>query len=167
MICPKCYSEIYDDSSFCDMCGIKIMLCPACGILGYEKKCRVDHSKMIEKGNNVIEKKLFKTERFISDNKAISILLINKNLNVEFKISPGDVVGRKSESLSKELGHIKQISSKHALFEFNNSNGWFVSDLNTTNGTKVNGVRLEIMTPVKIKQGDTLTLANIEFFVSS
>ena len=31
MICPKCKSEIKDDSKFCGKCGQKIPRCPTCG----------------------------------------------------------------------------------------------------------------------------------------
>ncbi|GBD86958.1 FHA domain protein [bacterium BMS3Abin03] len=166
MICPKCLSEIPDDSSFCDQCGFKLLVCPSCGKPGTGKYCKVDNTRMIEKGAALFEKKFFKTERNPKAGGKVYLLLNNKNLNINIKIETGGVIGRKSEISLKELGEFKQISSKHALIEFKTGGGWFVTDLNSTNGTKINNNPLEAMKPAQIKPGDTLTLANIEFFVS-
>ena len=166
MICPKCLSEIPDDSSFCDQCGLKLLVCPSCGRPGTGEYCEVDNTKMIEKGDALFEKKFFKTERKPKAVRKANLTLVNKNLNINIKIESGGIVGRKSEISSKELGGFKQISSRHASIEFKTGVGWFVTDLNSTNGTKINNNPLEAMKPAQIKPGDTLTLANIEFFVS-
>lgn len=44
MICPKCKSEIKDDSKFCGKCGQKIPRCPTCGrpILERDRFCVYD-----------------------------------------------------------------------------------------------------------------------------
>jgi FHA domain/Double zinc ribbon len=165
MICPKCFSEIPDDSSFCDQCGLKLLVCPSCGKPGTGKYCETDNTRMIEKSAASIEKKFFKTERKPEAVHKVYLTLNNKNLNIKIKIESGSVIGRKPEISIKELGGLKQISSRHASIEFRNGVGWFVTDLNSTNGTKVNGTSLAAMKPAHIKPGDTLTLANIEFFV--
>lgn len=166
MICPKCLSEIPDDSSFCDQCGLKLLVCPSCGKPGTGKYCEIDNTRMIEKGTALFEKRFFKTELKPKAGGKVYLILINKNLNIKIKIESGGIIGRKSEISSKELGKLTQISSRHAAIEFKTGVGWFVTDLNSTNGTKINNNRLGAMKPAQIKPGDTLTLANIEFFVS-
>jgi len=164
MICPKCLSEIPEDALYCDICGIKILICPTCNRLGTGKFCEVDNSKMIEKNIGPLKKKRGQKKEK-AKNKHL-IVLKNKNLNISIKINENGIIGRKSEIGSNELNRFPQISSEHASIEFKTKGKCFVTDLDTTNGTKLNGTVLKAMQPELIKSGDTLTLANIEFFVS-
>jgi len=166
MICPKCLAEIPDDSSFCDQCGIELMVCSLCGKFGLSEYCEVDNSKMIKKGAEQSEKKIIRNRHKSKKGSKSFLILNNKNLNIEIKIENDGVIGRKSEIGSEELKRFKQISSNHASIEFKTGVGWFITDLNTTNGTKVNDIPLKPSISVQINQGDSLTLANIEFFVS-
>lgn len=55
------------------------------------------------------------------------------------------------------------ISSRHARL-FYNQDQWWVEDLGSTNGTLINGHRLD--TPTVITHGDQLQLGQIEFLVT-
>lgn len=46
-----------------------------------------------------------------------------------------------------------------------NISGYLIEDLNSTNGTFVNGMRLVPQSPIKINIGDKITLADMEFIV--
>lgn len=53
------------------------------------------------------------------------------------------------------------VSSHHCLFEYCGSE-WVVRDLNSTNGTRVNGQRIAIRV---IHSGDKVTIAKTQFVV--
>ncbi len=165
MICPKCLSEIPNDSSYCDQCGVEILICPSCGKFGIGEFCELDNSKMAVNNHDSIEKSYSEKHPQQKSGDNNFIILKNNNLDINIKITGNGVIGRKSKIGSSELSRFKQISSKHVAVEFKLNEGWFVTDLNTTNGTKINGIALEAMLPAQLKSGDTLTLANIEFFI--
>ena len=57
------------------------------------------------------------------------------------------------------------ISKLHACFSYGDK-GFFVEDMNSTNGTYINGERLKVHTRVNINNGDILKFAVYEFKVS-
>lgn len=57
------------------------------------------------------------------------------------------------------------ISKLHACFSYSDK-GFFVEDMNSTNGTYINGERLKVHTRVNINNGDILKLAAYEFKVN-
>ena len=57
------------------------------------------------------------------------------------------------------------ISKLHACFSYGDK-GFFVEDMNSTNGTYINGERLKVHTRVNINNGDILKFAAYEFKVS-
>jgi len=80
------------------------------------------------------------------------------------QIANGDVLGRTNGPHATALGKFPVISSNHAKVTRLN-NEWFITDLNSTNKTFVNGAKLEPNVPVKIKQNDVVVLANVTFTV--
>jgi hypothetical protein len=80
------------------------------------------------------------------------------------EIANGNILGRTNGPHSAALGRFPVISSNHAKVTRTN-NEWFITDLNSTNKTYVNGAKLEPNIPVKIKQNDVVMLANITFTV--
>ena len=56
------------------------------------------------------------------------------------------------------------ISRKHALL-FEDHGGWYVDDLNSLNGTCVNGKKIVPGQPVRLNSGDQITLSDEIFLV--
>lgn len=82
-----------------------------------------------------------------------------------FRIS-GDsfTIGFKEGSADGIIKSNKFISSPHC--EITRENGrWLISDLDSTNGTFVNGRKLERYTKTEIKDGDAVRLANSTLYV--
>jgi hypothetical protein len=77
-------------------------------------------------------------------------------------IKAGDTLGRTQGEHSARLGGIPVISGIHARVTRENG-AWFVTDLKSSNGTRVNGEKLAPNTPARIKNGDAVSLANIAF----
>lgn len=73
------------------------------------------------------------------------------------------LVGRDNEIYTKIFNKSNYISRKHARFHIIDGN-LYVEDA-STNGTFVNGIKLEKMVKARVNQGDKLAFADIEFIV--
>lgn len=170
MICVNCLLQIDDDSSFCDQCGSEILICPECGQSSSGKICPVDGVELIrnETKSGFSKNKFFNTQRRSKKPSIKKTLLhmINKTLDLEFEVENDEIIGRKEGSFASQLVSYKQISSKHLSFTFKNQTGWTITDLNSTNGTKLNGEELMPMKPYKLNSNDLLIIANLEFYIS-
>ena len=61
----------------------------------------------------------------------------------------------------------EQVSKRHARFTYR-GNGYFVEDLNSTNGTVINGTQIcPPFRPMPVRPGDTVRLGGIELTVSA
>lgn len=170
MICPNCLFEIDEESSYCDQCGSKILICSVCGKTGKGNYCSNDKSLLVHNNEtkNFVEKNFYKTQKDDKKNKTVltkRLRLINKTLNLTLEVNDGDIIGRKTGKFISQLADHKQISAKQCEINCTIDNGWTVKEYGSTNGTKLNGSLLEAMVAHKINNADTLTLANIEFHV--
>jgi len=195
MNCPNkiCKQEIPEDSCFCDQCGVHLLRCDKCGFIGTGKFCGScggsmsaiqppavpSSSKLVDESSVVPS-----TSTPSADVSSVSILppsapsssaTVIVTLPAEkiflchldgwnMEITDGDILGRTNGPHSGSLGKFPVVSSNHAKVTRANSE-WFITDLNSTNKTYVNGVKLEPNIPVKIKQNDVVMLANVTFTV--
>ncbi len=74
------------------------------------------------------------------------------------------VIGRSKKETDYRIP-VTQVSRVHAQI-FKKGEGYYIQDLNSTNGTFLNYVRLQEQQIEKLKKGDLITFANEEFFVS-
>lgn len=74
------------------------------------------------------------------------------------------LIGRKTAECQFAVPDSVGISRKHAELQPTEM-GWTLKDLHTTNGTRVNGVRLESGTAVELKAGDRFSLGKELFAV--
>jgi len=182
MNCPQknCFAEIEEDSIYCDQCGTKLYICPKCKNLTITNFCTKDGTKAIglEDFNNIAYKSSLKNQDFqktivvtyenVNNNlngiKAIEdkLLLICPSNNIELVINSGDILGKNYDQFKYSLKDFIYISGKHALFKKSN-NGWFVTDLGSTNGTFVNNVKLKENIPTLIKNDDEIKIADQKF----
>ncbi|MEW8955810.1 FHA domain-containing protein [Clostridium sp.] len=93
------------------------------------------------------------------------LILFNIKDKVTIKIPPlGGIIGRSGDIEPSYFEKNSYISRKHAKLTYMRG-GYLIEDLGSSNGTKVNGLKLYKNTSVHIKGGDTITLADIEFEV--
>lgn len=115
-ICPTCKFKNNPDSMMCTKCMGDISgVVPECADI--EKKNKIHKSKVAKN----------------------YIVLIDKNKN-KVLVKNGDVIGRKNIG-SEILNEVKTVSRKHVKFIFED-NKWFIQDLNSTNETYLNDVKL-------------------------
>jgi len=171
MNCPNkiCKQEIPDDSCFCDQCGVHLLRCDKCGFVGTGKFCGICGGSMSAiqppASSSTVSSPAAPSPKatVVVSLPAEKIFLCHlEGWNIE--IANGDILGRTNGPHAAALGKFPVISSNHAKVTRVN-NEWFITDLNSTNKTFVNGVKLEPNIPVKIKQNDVVILANVTFTV--
>lgn len=184
MECPYCNQHIDNDAIFCDQCGKAMMICPVCKKPGKGKACIYDGNKLISAAE--LSNHTSPTSKSLSSDSSKNeptlpfqeqhpnqLCLTNSKLGIQINITDGDIVGRKSGNHAKAFANLNQISGAHARFNFTN-NQWMVTDLNSTNGTKIAQQQrnwdsippLVPNQPTPVVCDGFLLLANIEFMVS-
>jgi hypothetical protein len=86
----------------------------------------------------------------------LSEKLILKHEKFSIEVFPGDVVGRHAKGKQYLKDH-PTVSRIHAKF-YKEADGWYVEDLNSTNGTYANDKR--ITTKTKIEDGDIIKISS-------
>jgi len=97
--------------------------------------------------------------------KTQTLTLINKVLNISLKGEHEAIIGRKKGQYAPILGQYGQVSGTHAQLHHHPENGWTVTDLGSTNGTKYNKSPVQPHVPQKLENKSFLQIANIEFYV--
>jgi hypothetical protein len=99
-----------------------------------------------------------------------------QHIGQKFRLEPNtengeDVfkIGRSSGKQFKEKGvslyKDKEISTTHAKIELKNGQV-FLIDARSTNGTQLNGVDVEPLTPIRLKEGDVILMGSSELIVN-
>jgi hypothetical protein len=91
--------------------------------------------------------------------------LVNDSLNIRITAMNGAIIGRRKGPYVEFFGQHSYVSGIHAQLKYKSGAGWFVIDKNSSNGTRVNQnvIQPEVETP--LKNGDELTIANINLQV--
>lgn len=179
MICPYCKMDIEDDSYFCDQCGQEILICPKCNKTGKGKKCILDGTALVSTRTKVRISADSSTGESISYGRdqvppieapsistpAIELHLINKNLGLDLKIEDEEIIGRTVGRFAEIFSRFSQVSRQHCQIKFDQKEGWTVTDLGSTNGTKYNNIPLKQGQLQPLADKSFLLIANIEFYV--
>ncbi len=96
---------------------------------------------------------------------AMKIVALNAPMRVELVVTKDNfVIGKKPDLCDGVISFNNMISRSHCKI-INNANGYAVVDLQSANGTFVNGVRLQPNQPFVINNSDIIRLANSDFQV--
>ena len=88
-----------------------------------------------------------------------------QNLGIVIEPKEGDVLGRTKGTFASVLGRLSHISGSHCqIIKVNGA--WSIMDLGSTNGTFINGAKLNPNTAVPLNNGAKVKLADIEFIIS-
>ena len=192
IICPNCKEEIEDDSYFCDQCGQALLFCEKCGRVGIGRRCTSCGGLMISakeyesRVNSVTSVSSsvssgFVSQEFVHTNRSLrpsldagqpqtqgipQMLLYNDSLNIRMVAINGAVIGRRQGPYAQFFQQNMFVSGVHAQLKYNNGTGWCVADKHSSNGTKLNEHQLIPDTDMSLKNGDILTIANVNLQVS-
>ena len=193
IICPNCKEEIEDDSHYCDQCGQALLFCEKCGRVGIGRRFTSCGGLMVSPDDfqnrrnsrsnmGVSVSSGFVSQEFVSTNRGGRIgsdssqshmpqgipqlLLYNDTLNIRFIGMNGAVIGRRQGTYTQFFQQNMYVSGVHAQIKYNSGTGWCVIDKHSSNGTKLNEHSLQPDMDMSLKNGDILTIANINLQVS-
>jgi hypothetical protein len=194
IICPNCKEEIEDDSHYCDQCGQALLYCKNCGRVGIGRRCTQCGGIMImpEEFQRMNERTGYSslmsasmsqgmlTSNSIGNNsygsmpmtqrpaaQGIPVLtLYNTSLNIHIQGINGAVIGRRQGPYTQYFSQHMYVSGVHAQLKYNAGSGWCVVDKHSSNGTKLNQHALQPDVEMALRNGDILTIANLNLQVS-
>lgn len=143
-LCPNCGWKNPPDELFCVQCMVDISDVPIVDQKSPDNSIVQDTAEKEEK----IELSLETTVE--------SSFLVLRGPGFELRVSNGAIVGRLKRG-KEFLGEYTTVSRQHARF-FKRDGQWYVEDLNSTNGTYVNGFKIDREHPIKL--GDVISLSN-------
>jgi len=94
------------------------------------------------------------------------LLLFNDSLNIRIHGVNGAIIGRRQGPYSQFFEQNMYVSGVHAQLKYNYDSGWSIIDKHSSNGTKLNERMLQPDVEMLLKNGDILTVANINLQVS-
>lgn len=185
IICPNCKEEIDDDSLFCDQCGEKLYFCSSCGKVGTGKRCTYCGGIMesprdpsVTSSTNLRNNEGGNGSTTLGDTTAgqlsmdnslrdgtDALVLESMVLGIKIKAIHDAYIGRREGPYTSQFSNCRYVSGCHAKLEESADHKWTITDLNSSNGTMVNGEPLQPGQPAMIKNGDKVTLANITLTV--
>ena len=92
--------------------------------------------------------------------------LVSSALNATLDLKDGAIIGRKAGDFVGVFANQGYISGTHARLQKNASGVWEVVDLDSSNGTFLNGQKLAANQPAAFKIGDTIAFYDVKFTVS-
>ena len=191
----ECGEELQDDyAAFCDMCGKEIFHCvnpecPACGVLTIIDKCCPQCGEPVEpngppEGTAAVAAPASQVQASPPQGvPAVQVQASPQAHATEFMAAPGsrlffrhsdgwqieladgDILGRVNGRFADRLGSAKFVSGTHAVIT-RADDGWYITDQGSKNKSWVNEKEAPPNTPLRIKQNDTITLANQKFTVT-
>jgi len=165
--CPDCRQIIPEDSAFCDQCGKELNWCPECKRPKRGTECPVCGSDLIP-GRKYLAGDFSKPAASSSPSSVISsgaaggvekspAALVGNGWHLPLREGP---FGRRG-GIWPELSSCQYVSGSHGNIVKDGAD-WVIEDVGSTNGTFVNGARIQRQT---LKIGDRVTIATLEFTV--
>ena len=189
--CPDCRSQIPDDSAFCDQCGKELKWCPECRRPKRGTECPFCGSDLIPgrkyfapareaaapdsvRGSAVHPSQSADWAPPSNDAEGgtplggstspdiayLSAALVGNGWRLRFQPGAFGRVG----GIWPELGGCQYVSGSHGRIE-KDASGWLIVDMNSTNGTFVNGQRLAAGCGAVLHKGDRVRIAILDFVV--
>ena len=92
--------------------------------------------------------------------------LVSTALNARLELKNGAVIGRKTGDYVNLFGSQGYVSGTHARVQKNAAGAWEIVDLDSSNGTFLNGQKLAPNQPAAFKIGDTIAFYDVKFMAS-
>ena len=156
--CPFCNKEIEKYFFYCDQCGEELKVCPSGHGFKKGKICSECGTKLVEAKNHQAQQP--------QTMEAKPKYLVSAALNARLELKNGAIIGRKAGDYINVFGNQDYVSRTHARVQKNDAGVWEIVDLDSANGTFLNGQKLAPNQPGAFKIGDTITFYDIKFLVS-
>ena len=187
--CPDCRNMIPDDSAFCDQCGKELMWCPECKRPKRGTECPVCGNDLVpgrkylanlgaggvtapdpvrgsaahpsQPGGWAPPSNGAEGGTPLGGSTPPASALVGNGWRLPLREG---IFGR-TGGIWPELATCPYVSGRHGSISAGGPTGWTLTDVGSTNGTLVNGVKLQPNVPVSIKTGDKLRIATLDFIV--
>ncbi len=159
--CPNCKEEIENNSRYCDQCGQKLFYCSSCGRVGTGRHCIYCGGLMWEAKDDSLPTAV----SFTIPDTIPTLKMSNAQFGISLLGANGAVIGRRQGPYHQLLEQNKYISGVHAQLVYDPTIGWGIVDKNSSNGTKVNNKQLQPGCITAITNGDTVSIATLDFLV--
>ncbi len=190
IICPNCKEEIDDNSHYCDQCGQALLYCNRCGRVGVGRRCTqcggmmVSAEEYMRNANQTAYTSSVGTSQGLGVQSQVTasprsqmvrpavpqgipvLTLFNTSLNINIQGINGAVIGRRQGPYIQFFSQHMYVSGVHAQLKYNAESGWCIVDKHSSNGTKLNQHPLQPDVEMSLRNGDILTIANINLQVS-
>ena len=176
--CPECRKMIPDDSAYCDQCGKELKWCPQCKRPKRGTECPLCGSVLVPGrqylggGSGVSGASGGAAGGFggsggasrggsggsgVSGVGIVPTALVGNGWRLILQEGPFGRTG----GIWPELASCRYVSGNHGRIS-KTAAGWQVEDCGSTNGTFVNGVRIQKQI---LKRGDILRIATLDFTI--
>lgn len=188
IICPNCKEEIDDDSHYCDQCGQALLFCKNCGRVGVGRRCTQCGGMMItpDEYKTEVSKLVYSSQMSASISQSMAtttpisnqqpqrsaahgipvLTLTNTSLNIHIQGINGAVIGRRQGPYTQFFAQQMYVSGLHAQLKYNAGSGWCIVDKHSSNGTRLNQHILQPDVEMALRNGDIVTIANINLQVN-
>lgn len=167
-ICSQCKEIIDDDSRFCDQCGCLLYVCPNCHIIGKGEGKRCGQCGKLLVASTVAfaavhinDNSQTKLSNNVASSVAIPAYLVCIKENLRLPLIDNAIIGRTCGDYVSKLSNKIYISGTHARLN-KSGNSWSITDLNSRNGTEVNGKRCN--PTLQFSLGDIIRIAKVYDF---
>ena len=96
---------------------------------------------------------------------AVPKYLVSNAINARLDLRNGAIIGRRAGDYIHVFGNQGYVSGTHARIQQNAAGTWEIVDLDSTNGTFLNGQKLFANQPATFKTGDTIAFYDLKFVV--
>ena len=171
--CPDCRQIIPEDSAFCDQCGKELNWCPECKRPKRGTECPVCGSDLIPGRKYLAGDFSTPSSAPVTPPSAGPAPSGPAPISSSPEKSPAALVGNgwrltlqegpfgRRGGIWPELSTCQYVSGSHGNIVKAGAD-WVIEDVGSTNGTFVNGARIQRQT---LKIGDRVTIATLEFTV--
>ena len=191
IICPNCKEEIEDNSHYCDQCGQKLAYCINCCRVGKGRRCTHCGGQMVSadelqaqhsahkqpsyqdmsmpfasSGGYVSNRMEYPSAQPVTPSGIPMLTLYNPSLDIRITGVNGAVLGRRQGPYVQFFASNPYVSGVHAQLLYKPDSGWSIVDKHSSNGTKLNQREILPDTPMSLRSGDIVTLANVNLQVS-
>lgn len=164
MKCPFCKEVIDDDSHYCDQCGKELKFCPECRQPKRGTECPACGAELVSAAVFFAPQssKAAPKSQTYTEPKAVNTPTRLEGDGFNLPLKEG-IFGRTTGIYPEFSGQI-YISGRHGELRCQNGQ-WQIRDLDSHNGTFLNGVKLTANTWNDLKLGDKLKIATTHLTV--
>ena len=161
--CPECRQMIPDDSAFCDQCGKELKWCPECKRPKRGTECPVCGSDLVP------------GRKWLSDGAAAGSSVGGPSKSADndrahtlvgngWKLELREGQFGRGGGIWPELSTCPYVSGRHGTIG-GAAGSWTITDIGSTNGTFIDGIRLQTGVASPLKKGSRVRIATLDFTV--